>query len=788
MFLLGAVALGLGVALVWVAFRVTVGTAKGIGALVGGLVALIRHILRHLVGIVVELVRAVGALIAALLLPLAVLFQVGRGRWSQSRHYGTALTDELGNAAAALYRATLAHPLKLVGLGALLEGVEHRVPEVMAAAPGPDAPKAGPKKAFEGYVITGSLPAGGSGAKLWIAKPTEAKHAALAAQFASAPAEVVIKSFDLAAGSTLPQIVRENRALEAARRLGLVLEHQMTQDRFHYVMPYVAGADLSEIARRMHGRAGPEGLDEAGLRTVTGYAAGLLDILARFHAAGLWHKDIKPSNIIVGEGRVELVDLGLVTPLASAMTLTTHGTEYYRDPEMVRLAMRGVKVHEVDGVKFDLYSAGAVLYFLIEHSFPAHGSLSAVTKRCPEALRWIVRRAMASLDSRYGSAGEMLHDLLAVVAAKDAFALRPADLPSMGGRAVEVERAVAAGEPASWRQASMPRPSPAYMHQPAPVHASPAAHGSARRPAPVGAAGESRGTRSTGWAGVAVALGLFLAMLVLAAFAVLWVTPVSFHDGDSFTVSSSSHPAPTQLRSARAQALAAAALAEAEHTVQRGLLLVQEAQRGALAGGPITRLDLRNAGRNPAALEVARDAAQRFDGFVLGLLPGGPSPSRSPEFAAFAERLVELGPIEVVGVEYGRTSDSVELWAQLRSAAGLSGVRDDAAAERLAMLVREDSDLDGVLWYEPSADGNAVEARLLVTDPSHLPIWGLLQTLWIAQPAPQPVPQPAAAPAPAPSFAPAAPSASSVPKPPAAPPLPPSPASTSAKAGSGPRR
>lgn len=784
MFLLGALALGLGVALVWVAFRVTVGTAKGIGALVGGLFALVRHILRHLIGIVVELVRAVGALIAALLLPLAVLFQVGRGRWSQSRHYGTALTDELGNAAAALYRATLAHPLKLVGLGGLLEGVEQRVPEVMAAAPGPDAPKAGPKKAFDGYVITGSLPAGGSGAKLWIARPTEAKQAALAAQFAAAPAEVVIKSFDLAAGSTLPQIVRENRALEAARRLGLVLEHQMTQDRFHYVMPYVAGADLSEVARRMHGRAGPEGLDEAGLRTVTGYAAGLLDILARFHAAGLWHKDIKPSNIIVGEGRVELVDLGLVTPLASAMTLTTHGTEYYRDPEMVRLAMRGVKVHEVDGVKFDLYSAGAVLYFLIEHSFPAHGSLSAVTKRCPEALRWIVRRAMASLDSRYGSAGEMLHDLLAVVAAKDAFALRPADLPSMGGRAVEVERAVAAGEPNSWRQASMPRPSPAYVHQP--VHAAAAAPASARRPAPVGAAGESRGKRSTGWAGVAIALGLFMAMLVLGAFAMLWVMPARFDGGSSRHMVEGSWPMPTPARTQRqlesAQAAVEAAREEAE---------VLRAQALGLAGStradgemPILRLDPKREGRNPAALDVARDAAQRFDGFALGLLPGGPSPSRSPEFAAFAERLVELGPIDVIGVEYGRTSDNIELWAQLRAAAGLSGVRDDAAAERLVAMLREGSDLDGVLWYEPAADGKSVEARLLVTDRSHQSIWGLLQAVWIAESAPRPAPT-SAAPSPAPAAPSPASAASSVPKPPAAPPLP---ASTSAKAGSGPRR
>jgi serine/threonine protein kinase len=83
------------------------------------------------------------------------------------------------------------------------------------------------------------------------------------------------------------------------------------------------------------------------------------------------------------------------------MTLTTHGTEYFRDPELVRMALKGVKVHEVDGTKFDIFAAGAVLYSMIENSFPAHGVLSQITKRCPEALRWIVRRAMTDYDKRY---------------------------------------------------------------------------------------------------------------------------------------------------------------------------------------------------------------------------------------------------------------------------------------------------------------------------------------------------------------------------------------------------
>ena len=83
-----------------------------------------------------------------------------------------------------------------------------------------------------------------------------------------------------------------------------------------------------------------------------------------------------------------------MTPLRSGMTLTTHGTEYFRDPEMVRLALTGVKVHEVDGAKFDVYAAGAVLFSMIENSFPAHGGLSQITsaarRRCAgsSAERW----------------------------------------------------------------------------------------------------------------------------------------------------------------------------------------------------------------------------------------------------------------------------------------------------------------------------------------------------------------------------------------------------------------
>jgi serine/threonine protein kinase len=405
-----------------------------IGAVLRGVGRCVAHVGRFVAGMLRDSLHLAGALIAVLFHLPALVTHVACGRWSAANHYGRAVEQELLTVGGCVYRLAIGHVAHLLRLTPLTDGVERRLPEVIARTPrsAPGVPRAssGPPDRFEGYRVVGSLQAGGSGARLWLAEPDAATRRRLAAGGRPAPERVVIKSFSLADGSTLPQIVRENRALEAARDLGLVLEHRLDGHRFHYVMPYVPGDDLGVVAARLHAQDGRDGLSDASLRRVLDHASDLLATLARFHGQGLWHKDVKPSNIIVSEGSVHLVDLGLMTPLTSAMTLTTHGTEYFRDPEMVRLALRGVKVHEVDGVKFDVYGAGATLYALVENSFPAHGSLSQTTRRCPEALRWVIRKAMADLSGRYVSARQMLADVRAVREASDPFRVRPAELPS----------------------------------------------------------------------------------------------------------------------------------------------------------------------------------------------------------------------------------------------------------------------------------------------------------------------------------------------------------------------
>lgn len=470
--LLGAVLLGFGIyffiALMRVLGRLIVHVFSTLGAWVG------------------DVFRLIGAVIVSVIfVPLTVL-NVAIGRWSASAHYGRAFTSECKTVGACLYRIAIGHPLRLIGLSGLTEGLEKRLPQAMADAPGSDRPSKR-QGMFEGYTIVGSLQGGGSGGKLYIAEPDDLKRAAFDRRGYRTIDRVVIKTFSLGDGSSLPQIVRESRALDAAKKMGLVLEHELNDERFYYVMRYVPGDSLTVVTQRMHASAEPAGLGNKGLAHAIGYATDLLEGLDVYHRGGLWHKDVKPDNLIVdreveaelGRGRAHLVDFGLITPLRSAMTLTTHGTEYFRDPELVRQALRGVKVHQIDGARFDVYAAGAVLFSMIENSFPAHGGLSRVSKRCPEAVRWIIRRAMADYDKRYATAREMLDDLAVVTTAADPFAVKPADLPSVGGSpAQQQEEQQEEPMPAAWAatQHESPEPEPVAAAA-SPVPPQPAATG-----------------------------------------------------------------------------------------------------------------------------------------------------------------------------------------------------------------------------------------------------------------------------------------------------------------------
>ncbi len=284
---------------------------------------LFRQIGRFIGGEVVDIARALGALLAALVFIPMAFFTFIIGRWSSAAHYGRALTSELRTFSLCLYRIVIGHPVRLFGMGGLLEGIENRLPAAVAEAPGTEASSGSRASQYAGYRIVGTLPVGGSGAKLYVAEPDKLKQAAFIKAGLPAASQVVIKSFSLADGSSLPQIVRESRALDAAKRMGLILDHDLGPDRFFYVMRYVPGESLTASIKRLHAPSAPSGLADRELRLALSYVRDVVATLSAYHKGGLWHKDVKPDNVIVERTdsgmRATLVDFGLLTSLRSAI-------------------------------------------------------------------------------------------------------------------------------------------------------------------------------------------------------------------------------------------------------------------------------------------------------------------------------------------------------------------------------------------------------------------------------------------------------------------------------------
>lgn len=332
----------------------------------------------------------------------------------------------------------------------------------------PRRPVAAPKSyPFEDrYRIESTLGGGGSTARLFVVRRVVSNR--------PVGDRLVLKYFDTGLGSRLEEVIRESRGMQVAKEMGVVLDHHLASDHFYYVMPYYEGETLTRAAARIHRGLRPkEEMTAEDMATCLGWVSELLRILDGYHRHGVIHKDVKPDNVIVTESGIRLVDLGLLTPVASALTLTTHGTEYFRDPEMVKLAVQGKRVRDVEAVRFDIYSAGAVTYFLLEGSFPACGPLSRFSRTVPMPLSVIVSRAMAEGTKRYDGIAAMRADLEVArraLESKELASLPVNRLPSMGG---------GGGEGAG--VAAPPPPPPPVAGVAAPVPTRPARGGGLRR-------------------------------------------------------------------------------------------------------------------------------------------------------------------------------------------------------------------------------------------------------------------------------------------------------------------
>jgi eukaryotic-like serine/threonine-protein kinase len=194
----------------------------------------------------------------------------------------------------------------------------------------------------------------------------------------------------------------------------------------YIVMQYVEGPTLKEL---MGGRP----LETLGALSI---AIQIADALAVAHAAGIVHRDVKPSNVIVTPGgQAKVLDFGLAKMLARDPEathdddpLTDAGTPYgsigYGSPEQVS----GEPVDH----RTDIFSLGVVIYEMLSGQRPFKGTtivdvlhsivnnpprpLTHFNPRTPPRLQAILNRALSKDPSdRYQTMAALRDELKALM-------------------------------------------------------------------------------------------------------------------------------------------------------------------------------------------------------------------------------------------------------------------------------------------------------------------------------------------------------------------------------------
>jgi serine/threonine-protein kinase len=180
---------------------------------------------------------------------------------------------------------------------------------------------------------------------------------------------------------------------------------------FYVAMEYLHGENLREVLRR-EGR-----LPEARAAAI---GEQLLGALGEAHAAGIFHRDVKPANVMLlhhrdGGDFVKLLDFG-IAEIEGQGPGGGLGTPTYLSPEQARGA--------TSDARSDLYSLGVMLYEMVagRPPFQAANPMAALSahqseepaplaRLCPDVspgFAAVVHRALAKRpEDRFGTADEM---------------------------------------------------------------------------------------------------------------------------------------------------------------------------------------------------------------------------------------------------------------------------------------------------------------------------------------------------------------------------------------------
>ncbi|MEZ6185526.1 MAG: serine/threonine-protein kinase [Planctomycetota bacterium] len=158
---------------------------------------------------------------------------------------------------------------------------------------------------------------------------------------------------DVTNEEALPRFRREVKLLSEVRHPNVVRLLSWGEGEFFWlILEYLPNSVDGFLAEH----------ERANVPQAVGILRAVLDGLQAIHERGIVHRDVKPDNLLLGQGnQIKLADFGLARRDSSSTSLTrtgvVMGTPFYMSPEQCQ-------GRDLDG-RADLYSCGVLLYHLL---------------------------------------------------------------------------------------------------------------------------------------------------------------------------------------------------------------------------------------------------------------------------------------------------------------------------------------------------------------------------------------------------------------------------------------